>query len=48
MSREELIDGYWAGDFGDVEFAELALDSGMEAHEIGQIMSDVREEDGTL
>ena len=48
MTRDELIDGYWAGDFGDVEFAELALDAGMEVHEIGQIMSEVREEDGAL
>jgi hypothetical protein len=44
--RDQLIDAYWAGDMGDVEFAELALGLGMEAHEIGQVMSDVRTEDG--
>jgi hypothetical protein len=48
MDREEIIDAYWAGDMGDVEFAELALEAGMEAHEVSQVMNDVREEDGTL
>lgn len=48
MNREQLIDAFLAGDIGEVEFAELAFELGMEAHEIGQVMSDVREEDGTL
>lgn len=46
--RENLIDAYWAGEIGDPEFAEVAFGLGMEAHEIGQVMTDVREEDGTL
>lgn len=48
MNRNQLIDALWAGDVGEVEFAELALGLGMEAHEIGQVMSEVREEDGTF
>lgn len=48
MNRDQLIDALWAGDVGEVEFAELALELGMEAHEIGQVMSEVREEDGTF
>jgi hypothetical protein len=46
--RDELIDALWAGDIGEVEFAELGIELGMEAHELAQVMSDVREEDGTL
>lgn len=46
--RDELIDRLWAGEIGEVEFAEMAFNLGMEAHEIGQVMSDVREEDGTI
>lgn len=44
--REILIDGFWAGEFGEVEFTELALDAGMSIDEINQVLSDVREEDG--
>jgi hypothetical protein len=48
MTRDELIDAYWAGDFGDVEFVELSLEAGVEVQEISQVMWDVRKEDGTL
>lgn len=48
MNRDVLIDGLWAGEFGEVEFTELALEAGMSIEEIGQVMSDVREEDGTI
>ena len=44
--RNILIDGLWAGEFGEVEFTELALDAGMSLEEISQVLSDVREEDG--
>lgn len=46
--RENLIDSYWAGEIGDVEFTEVGLMLGMDLLEIGQILFDVREEDGTL
>lgn len=46
--RDELIDGLWAGEFGDVEFTELGLKIGMSTEEIGQALADVREEDGVF
>lgn len=46
--RDRLIDAYWAGSVNDDEFAEIGVALGMEAHEISQVMSDLREEDGTL
>jgi hypothetical protein len=46
--RDTLIDGLWAGDFGEVEFTELALGAGMSLDEINQTLNDVREEDGAL
>lgn len=48
MNRDQLIDAYWAGDMGDVEFTEVGLGIGMPLEEISQVMSDVRDEDGTL
>jgi hypothetical protein len=48
MTKEILIDGLWAGEFGDVEFTELGLKLGMSMEEIGQALSDIREEDGVF
>lgn len=48
MTRDELIDAIWAGDMGEVEFTEVALDQGLSLDEINQVLNDVREEDGVL
>lgn len=48
IERGALIDGLWAGDLGEVEFTELALEAGMSIEEIGQTLSDIREEYGVL
>ena len=48
MTKDKLIDAFWAGEIGEVEFFEVGLDLGMDTDEIGQVLSDVREEDGTL
>jgi len=46
--KERLVDAFWLGDVGEVEFVELALDAGMSMDEINQVLNDVREEDGVL
>lgn len=46
--RDVLIDDYWNGQLNDDQFADMAVNLGMEAHEIAQVMNDVREEDGVL
>lgn len=47
MNRDELIDALWAGEIGEIEFAELAFKIGMEAEEVGETLANIREEDGT-
>ena len=39
MDRDELIAGFEAGDFGRVEFFELALDAGMSLAQIEQALT---------
>jgi hypothetical protein len=48
MTTAQIIDAYWAGDIGDVEFTELALQAGMSTEEIGKTLAEVREEDGSF
>jgi hypothetical protein len=38
MDKQELLDAFEAGDFGDVEFFDLALDAGLSMDEIGEAM----------
>ncbi len=44
MSKEELIDAFEAGEFGSVEFFELALEVGMTVAEINIILENAEEE----
>lgn len=46
MKRDELIDAFEAGDLGEVEFFELALDAGLSLAEIGDVLE--RNADGPL
>jgi hypothetical protein len=45
---KDLIDAYWAGQLGDVWFIGIGLSIGLTFPQLSQVMSDVREEDGTL
>ena len=45
MNREELVEAFWNGEVGEVEFAELALALGISLAEIGQVIAAVRAED---
>ena len=46
MSKDELIETFEAGDMGDVEFFELAMDAGFKLFkEAGEIMRRVAQED---
>lgn len=38
MNMEELIEAVEAGDMGEVEFFELALEAGMSMGEIGKVL----------
>ena len=38
MDKQELLDDFEAGDFGEVEFFELALDAGLSMDEIGEAL----------
>lgn len=48
MNKAVLIDGFWAGEFGEVEFFELGLQAGMSIQELSRVLDDVRSEDGTF
>lgn len=48
MTRKELIAAFWGGGIGEVEFAEVGLDLGMTLAEIGEVLAEVRAEDGIL
>jgi hypothetical protein len=41
MTRDELIEAFEAGDMGDVEFVELALDAGMDLDAINDVLARV-------
>lgn len=43
-----LREAFWAGDMGEVEFTECALESGMSLEDIGAFLQEVREEDGSF
>jgi DNA-binding transcriptional MerR regulator len=40
MTKQQLVEAFEAGDFGDVEFTELALEAGMSIEEIGKVLED--------
>jgi hypothetical protein len=42
--RDELISAFAAGDMGEVEFTERALELGMELSEINEAINEVRAE----
>jgi len=44
MTKDELLDAIAAGDMGEVEFMELALEIGMDLPEIEQAMHEARGE----
>jgi hypothetical protein len=46
MTKSELIDAFWQGDIGELEFWEVGLDVGINIDELAQIIDDVRMEDG--
>lgn len=41
MTRDEIIEAFEAGDMGEVEFFELALDAGMSLKEVGAVLQRV-------
>jgi hypothetical protein len=45
MSKDELIEALEAGDFGEVEFFELALDAGLSVDEIGLALQHAKQLD---
>jgi hypothetical protein len=47
LEVDRLIAGLWDGEIGEVEFFERALETGMSINQIGAILDEVREEDGT-
>lgn len=42
---QELIDAFEAGDMGDVEFVELALEGGMDLTIIDEVLARVKADD---
>ena len=45
MSKDELIEAFEAGDMGEVEFFELAMEAWLSIKEAGDIMRRVAQED---
>ena len=42
--QQEIIDAFEAGDMGDVEFTELALEAGVSLEDIGAALARVTED----
>jgi len=45
---DALVDSFWAGDCGQVEFFEVGTDLGASLDQINRVLEDVLEEDGVL
>lgn len=45
MTKDELVEAFEAGDMGEVEFFELAMDAGMSMEEAGDALKRVAQED---
>jgi hypothetical protein len=45
VTQEELIGAFEAGDMGDVEFFELAMDCGLELSKIEEVLARVKMDD---
>jgi len=44
MNRDELLAAFESGDFGEVEFFELALEAGIDFDEIEAALANARED----